>query len=153
MKDILLLIDGEYISTLADMIEANVDDEDTCAECTELAGKPVGTTITLGGGACGDTTVEKVDPEAIKICPNSDILLIQPKEGTQYTLEELQAMVDGPIEIIHSWATYPTYKRGYLLIANEEGIMRQLPYNATVAALTGIPLYGTAIIIPSKSLS
>ena len=44
-----------------------------------------------------------------------------PANGTDYTLNELQRIVGGPIEIVNLG--------NFLLVVNEEGKLRRLPYN------------------------
>lgn len=53
------------------------------------------------------------------------------------TLEELQRIVDGPIEVIHPWPL------PVCLICNEEGASRCLAVRRIVC---GVPIFGTFII-------
>lgn len=54
---------------------------------------------------------------------NGDIEIIEPKNGTDYSLKELQTIVGGYIECLH------LFTDGLLLICNEEGKLMNLPYN------------------------
>ena len=60
---------------------------------------------------------------------------VQPKNGTDYTLDELQALVGGYIEVVRS------YKKGHILVINEEGKLLGLPYNGRATELADIDLW------------
>lgn len=45
----------------------------------------------------------------------------EPANGTDYTLDELQRIVGGPIQVVNLGL--------YQLVVNEEGKLRRLPYN------------------------
>ncbi len=62
-----------------------------------------------------------------------------PSKGTKFSLPELQKAVGGYIEVL------PSLLEGYLLIANEEGLLLQLPPNE---AATNLSIYrGRSIIV------
>lgn len=54
---------------------------------------------------------------------NGDTETIEPKNGTDFSLEELQTIVGGYIECLH------LFTDGLLLICNEEGKIINLPRN------------------------
>ncbi len=66
--------------------------------------------------------VEKV--MIAKLITPTTVETIEPKYGTNFTLEELQQYVGGYIEILH-----PPSKYNAILIINEEGKLLNLPLN------------------------
>lgn len=56
------------------------------------------------------------------------------------TLQAFQAAVGGPIEVV-------TVDEHTVLVCNEEGRLRQLPYNGIIA---GIPFVGTVLAVGVK---
>lgn len=54
---------------------------------------------------------------------NGDVLEISPKNGTYYTLEELQNVVQGYIEIVSATSG------NEIMVLNEEGKLEDLPFN------------------------
>jgi len=64
----------------------------------------------------------------------------------KYTLEELQAIVDGPIEVVA--LPLPYYKGTCLLIVNEEGLLRDgLTFNEAASQLAGTYIVGNALVL------
>ena len=68
------------------------------------------------------------------------VLIVEPgkhsrKADIAHTLESMQAIVDGYIEITYPW------KDAVGLVCNDEGLLRQLPFNRLVAPGSGI--FGT----------
>ena len=68
------------------------------------------------------------------------VLIVEPgkhprKAAIEHTLESLQTIVDGYIEITYPW------KDAVGLVCNDEGLLRQLPFNRLVAPGSGI--FGT----------
>lgn len=57
---------------------------------------------------------------------------VSPKNGTDYTLEEMQEIVGGYIEII------PCIDRRKILVINEEGKLNDLPVNFEATKLADI---------------
>ena len=53
---------------------------------------------------------------------NGDVEIIEPKNGTDFQLEELSAIVGGYIECLN-------FMDGSWLVCNEEGKLMYLPYN------------------------
>ena len=56
------------------------------------------------------------------IFPNGDTKNVNPKNGTDFSLEELQGFVGGHIEIVR-------VGRGEIMVVNEEGKLQNLPCN------------------------
>ena len=56
------------------------------------------------------------------IFPNGDTKEVNPKNGTDFSLEELQGYVGGHIEIVR-------LGRGEIMVVNEEGKLQNLPCN------------------------
>lgn len=54
---------------------------------------------------------------------------IEPKNGTDFTLEELQTIVDGHIEIVQIGDER-------IMVVNEEGRLLNLPHNYTASRIT-----------------
>lgn len=67
--------------------------------------------------------------EETEVCINSRIKGFN-AEGKYFTLKELQKGVDGLIEIAE---TVTIYNQNYLVIVNEEGLIRNLPFNERFA--------------------
>ena len=68
------------------------------------------------------------------------VLIVEPgkhprKADIAHTLESMQAIVDGYIEITYPW------KDAVGIVCNDEGLLRQLPFNRLVAPGSGI--FGT----------
>lgn len=56
---------------------------------------------------------------------------IEPKNGSDFQLEELQKIVGGYIEILY-------LNDGRLMVCNEEGKLNRLPYNEKATRLFGL---------------
>ena len=60
---------------------------------------------------------------AMIIKTDGQVISVQPKNGKDFTLKELKAIVGGYIEIIRMNDKY--------MVVNEEGKLERLPYNST----------------------
>jgi len=78
----------------------------------------------------------------IRIDPNGEIHKIAPADGEAYTLEELQAAVEGYIEVVPG-----LFSAGHIGIVNEEGLLQGLDYNQTASELFQRELVGTVAVI------
>lgn len=58
---------------------------------------------------------------------NGEIVEVEPKNGSDFSLEELQSFVDGYIEIA-------VLDKGRIMVFNEEGRIKNLPYNKNATA-------------------
>ena len=79
--------------------------------------------------------------------PTHFVMLIPVEEAIEYisypkhpTLQELQGLVEGNIEICHSHQI----KNGTVLV-NEEGLIHSLPYNDIASQFVGRPLVGPVV--------
>jgi len=81
---------------------------------------------------------------------NGEIIPIMPKQSDEFTLEELQQMVDGHIELVY-------LSDGRIMIVNEEGKLNGFEYNEQATKLfdssNGDYIVGDVIVMPSKYLS
>ena len=66
--------------------------------------------------------------------------------GVRATLRSVQTLVDGLIEFV------PCRDRSVQVWANEEGLLRGLPYNATASARFGRHLVGQVVELSGKDL-
>lgn len=77
-------------------------------------------------------------------------LLIEPNhtESSIYNgeikLEDLQKAVGGLIEIIHL--------KDSIMIINEEGAMKELPYNILASGIVGYPIVGNVVLLTNESM-
>ena len=62
-----------------------------------------------------------------------------PKNGTDFSLKELQGAVGGFIEIVH-------LGNDKLLVVDEEGLLKSLRINAKASILARRPIVGTAVL-------
>lgn len=72
---------------------------------------------------------------------------VPPTNGTDYTLEELQKMVGGYIEVVRV-----PHKPSMILIVNEEGLLHNLPPNPMATGIAGQPIVGNAVYCPTEHL-
>ncbi len=77
--------------------------------------------------------------EAKIIKADGTVEIVTPKNGSIFSLEELQAVVEGYIEIIRVDATT-------LMILNEEGKLHGLPFNVKATDLVRNILVGDFIV-------
>lgn len=73
--------------------------------------------------------------ELIKV--NGERVTISPKNGTDFKLKELQELVGGFIEIVQMY--------GHIMVVDEEGLLKQKPYNAIASVISGRPLVGNVV--------
>ena len=69
-----------------------------------------------------------------------------PENGTDYELSELQGLVGGWIEVVN------LQESGYILVVNEEGLLKGLPWNPAASAVAGMDIVGDAVLCPSDCL-
>lgn len=68
---------------------------------------------------------------------------IRPQDGSEFSLEELQRLVGGYIEVVPT----PQSKD---LIVNEEGVLKALPVNKKATMIAGQPIVGDMVILTGK---
>lgn len=73
---------------------------------------------------------------------SGDVENVEPKNGTDFQLEELQAIVDGWIEI-----KFLRDDEGRVMVLNEEGKLRNLPYNERATTLYRVFVYEHDFIV------
>lgn len=79
---------------------------------------------------------------------DGQMVAIEPQNGKYFTLSELQDAVGGYVELIatktdnnkHQWHAY----------ADEDGKLRNRPYNALASALFRLDLVGDILFTPAK---
>ena len=76
---------------------------------------------------------------------DNTIELIEPKDKN-FSLEEMQGYVGGLIEL------YPhrINKNIIIIICNEEGLIKNLPYNNLAKLILGVDLVGNVIVSPTN---
>ena len=76
---------------------------------------------------------------------NGEVLDIQPKSGTDFQLEELQAIVGGLIELIY-------LPDNVVMVINEEGKLENLPFNEKATAIYQQSIFGVEDCIVGDAL-
>ena len=81
---------------------------------------------------------------------NGNVSEVEPKNGINFSLEELQQFVGGYIEIV-------PIKNGRFMVVNEEGKLSNLPFNLLASAeyneiVRGDSIVGDALICPSSMI-
>lgn len=66
---------------------------------------------------------------------------VAPKNGSDYSLPELNKFVGGYIEIVR----LPTRTKR-ILVVNEEGAINGMPLNPQATAMAGQPIYGDVLV-------
>jgi len=79
------------------------------------------------------------------ILPDGSRRTIQPHNGIDFTLTELQKLVDGFIEVVRT-------EENNILVVNEEGLMHGLKLNMTASTLAGRYIVGPAVYMPSDMM-
>lgn len=64
---------------------------------------------------------------------------VEPRNGGDFSLSEMQRIVGGFIEIV-------TLKDGQLMVVNEEGMLLEMPYNQKASELYGQPVVGNVLV-------
>lgn len=70
---------------------------------------------------------------------------VEPKNGTDFSLSELQGYVGGYIELIHTTRTR-------VMVVNEEGLLKDLPQNKLASAIAGHPIVGDVLMCYSNEI-
>lgn len=92
---------------------------------------------------------ETAGPRPAKLIKaTGEVLAVLPENGTDFKLEELNRFVGGYIEVI-----YPPHQDGKIMIINEEGKLKGLPYNAAATAIwTHDNIVGNALLCESDQV-
>lgn len=80
---------------------------------------------------------------SVIIKPTGEELPTTPKDGKCFTLEELQTIVGGYIEIVQ-------LKHGLVIVVNEDGISKELLPNLNASKLAGCDIRGTTLVTTRK---
>ena len=72
--------------------------------------------------------------KAIWIKASGETKYVEPKNGKDFKLDELQGFVGGYIEVVDVLTGAP---KGSIMIVNEEGKLKGLPYNGIASAMVG----------------
>ena len=87
-----------------------------------------------------------LEPYVHKLLKPHDITEDYPPNGEFYTVEELQKAVEGYFQIIG-------LDMGYLMIVNEEGLMKGLQLNHKATLLfSGMTIVGNALVCRGKDI-
>lgn len=87
------------------------------------------------------STIEKKDTA---LWVKQDCLELVKPQSEYFTLDELQAAVDGYIELA------PSVNCDFLTVVNEEGLLKGLPTNTLFQHLNGQRLVGNVLIVPRR---
>lgn len=79
--------------------------------------------------------------KAILTMPDGDMRVVSPENGRTFSLEELQAMVGGHIEVCPS-----AHIEGLIAVVDDDGVLKGCEYNASASAVIGYRLCGNAIL-------
>ena len=77
---------------------------------------------------------------------NGEVTEVEPKNGKNFTLEELQEIVGGYFEPIY-------LPKGMVLAVNEEGLLKNLPFNEKVSNMTMKLIVGDVLLCNKSQLN
>jgi len=80
--------------------------------------------------------IVKVDGEEIAI---------QPDNGVEFLLEEMQSIVGGYIEVLY-------LSDGRLMVVNEEGLLRKLPFNPIATTMASRIIVGDVLVCEQNQI-
>ena len=83
---------------------------------------------------------------AIFIKSDGSDSVVKPEQGYEFELKELQAYVDGYIELVH-------LDNDKILVVNEDGLLKRLPLNKKATFLARQPIVGNVVLIDSTEIS
>ncbi len=79
---------------------------------------------------------------AVSIPVEGDLVEVQiPSGDTDASLDAMQAGVGGYIEVVY------TLPEDFVLVVNEEGLLKDLPVNLRASTLAGQPLVGDCLLL------
>lgn len=70
---------------------------------------------------------------------------VEPRNGSDFSLSEMQRIVGGFIECV-------TLANGQLMVVNEEGVILEMPYNKKASELYGQPIVGNVLVCDSNQI-
>lgn len=74
--------------------------------------------------------IEKTIPSAKIVTPEGRVQVVVPKDGKKFTLEEMQKIVGGYIEVVR-----PPGQMGAVMVCNEDGKLEGLPANSLASQM------------------
>jgi hypothetical protein len=78
---------------------------------------------------------------------NGTKTIVNPKNGKDFKLEELQTLVGGENKCF----VEPVYiNRKEVVFCDEDGLAKQLPYNAAASRLVGTRVVGKVLVCPQS---
>lgn len=94
-------------------------------------------------------TLSPLEQPNILITPDGSVANIPAPDDPEmgYTLKQLQTYVEGLVEVVR----FPN-EDGRIIIVNEEGLLKNMPYNAAASNLVGQDLVGPVLIIQEDQL-
>ena len=123
-----------------------------CCICgKEIKGSGHNPSPFIGAKCCDKCNGELVVPLRMVLNDRKTAVVLKPnqvgiiKPNDQYfSLKELQNLVDGYIEIA------PEIIPGFITIVNEEGLIKNLPFNVMGNLLFGVSYVGNVVIVPKE---
>lgn len=70
---------------------------------------------------------------------------VEPMNGSDFGLSEMQKIVGGYIEIVH-------LENGELMVVNEEGMLKNLPVNIKATCIAYQPIVGNVLVCDSNQI-
>lgn len=93
---------------------------------------------------------------AYLIKTDGSIEAVEPRNGKDFQLDEMQAMVDGYIDIVRLYYDKKMFKELNLseciAVVNDEGLINGMEFNPTASLITCIKLYGPVLICKSNQV-
>jgi hypothetical protein len=83
---------------------------------------------------------------AILFRTTKEVESIKPANGVSFTLEELQRLVGGYIELVPDVPSSRFHRNHWLAYCNEEGLLHRLPPNPVASWLLAVPLVGDVVL-------
>ncbi len=66
--------------------------------------------------------------------------------GETYTLEEMQSLVGGYVEVVMLWGG------SHYMLVNEDGALKGLPVNRLASVLLGVEVRGDVAVVPAEEV-
>lgn len=119
-----------------------IKDGRCCNECNESV---IEVRIKI---ATGLQTIKERPNEsyAVILTPNDKVMLFKKDQG-RFSLQELQSMVGGYIEV------YPYEYENYIFLVDEDGLVKELEFNSLAYNLFNIKAVGNVVIVSKNMLN
>ena len=93
---------------------------------------------------------------AYLIKTDGTIEAVEPRNGKDFQLDEMQAMMGGYIDIVNLYFEKKMLKEldlsECIAVINDEGLINGMEFNPTASLVTCIKLYGPVLICKSKQV-